>query len=247
MKTKILLMSAAIMAGSTFVSPGFALENTLDQKIKAEIKANLIEPDEVIAKYVEAVGGLDKVSKIKTSHVAMEADFQGMKIETILFADSDNSRLKQETRVMGEVQQKMILKDGKGFMEAGGQTQDLPEEMIAMIKTQTYVFPEPMYKELGIELSLRGTEEVEGEEANVLILALPNGMKTVEYYSTKSGLKLKTSSDAAGDMVYSDYKEVSGVLYPHTITMTSPMLPVPLETKIVKIELNKELSDEDFN
>ncbi|MCH7403060.1 outer membrane lipoprotein-sorting protein [Belliella kenyensis] len=247
MKIKILLMSTAFIVGSTFMHSVFAFERSLDENHKIEAKLTLLEPEEVIAKYVEAVGGLENVKKIKTSYVSMVADFQGMKIETILFADSENSRLKQETKVMGEVQQKMILKDGKGYMEAGGQSQDLPEEMLAMIKTQTYVFPEPMYKDLGIELSLRGTEQVDGEEANVMILTLPNGMKTVEYYSTKSGLKLKTSSDAAGDMIYSDYKEVSGVLYPHTITMNSPMLPVPLETKIVKIELNKELNDEDFN
>ena len=244
MKKPIFLLAAALLIGSGTKAESFVERKITQPNIIAHVE---LDPDEVIAKYIQAVGGIDKISKVKSAYVLTEADFQGTVIETIVKSDSENGRLKQETKVMGQVQQKMILKDGKGFVEMGGQTQDLPKEMFELSKSQMYVFPEPHYKELGLSMELRGTEKVEGEDSNVLILTLSNGMKTVEYYSVKSGLKLKSSSDAAGDILYSDYKEVAGVLYPHTITVVSPMLPFPLESKIKSIEFNKAFSEADFN
>ncbi len=245
MRNNTLILLICFLIGGHEV---FAKNLSIKYVDRAEKEASsLTDPEEVIANYIKAIGGLEMVSKIKSAYVLMAADFQGMEIETLSMSDSDNARMKQETKVMGQVQQRMILKDGKGLMEVAGQTQDLPQEMLEVVKSQLYVFPEPHYKDLGITMELRGTEKVEGEEAHVLILTMANGMKTVEYYSVSSGLKLKTSSDAAGDMVFADYKEVSGILYPHTMTMTSPMLPVPLETKIQKIEFNKVFSESDFN
>ncbi|MFN3803350.1 peptidase, M16 family protein [Belliella pelovolcani] len=244
MKKPIFLLAAALLIGSGAKAEPFNEKEIVQPSV---IMLAELDPDEVIAKYIQAVGGMDKISKVKSAYVLTEADFQGTMIETTVKSDSENGRLKQETKVMGQVQQRMILKDGKGFAEMGGQKQELPDEMFELSKSQMYVFPEPHYKALGLSMELRGTEKVEGEEANVLVLTLSNGMKTVEYYSVSSGLKLKSSSDAAGDIIYSDYKDVEGVLYPHTITVVSPMLPFPLESKIKSIEFNKVFSDADFN
>ncbi|MCH7413276.1 peptidase, M16 family protein [Belliella sp. R4-6] len=243
MKFKLLIipvLALGIYQGSVASSlVSFKYENT-------EFLALENDPQTVIANYINAIGGQENVDKIRNVYMMAEADFQGAKIEMLTISDSENVRMKQQVSAMGNVQQKTILVDGKCTMTVMGQEQPVPEEMISSLVLQVYIFPETRYEELGIELELRGTEEVNGEEAHVLVVNLPNGMKTLEYFSVKSGLKLKTSSDAAGDITYTDYQEIEGVLIPQTATIQSPMLPFALETKFTTIEFNRELTDEDF-
>lgn len=205
------------------------------------------DPSTIIANYIKAVGGKDNVAKIKNSTMIMEASFQGAALIMKTIADSENSRMVQETSFMGNVASKTILKDGKAKVIAMGQEQDIPAEMAEYLKVQTYVFPEEKYESLGYSLELQGTEKIEGEEAHKLIITAPNGMKTVEYYSIGSGLKLRTSSEATGDISYADYQEKDGVKIPMKLTVKSPMLPVELETIVKEVKFNTELKDSDFN
>jgi hypothetical protein len=204
------------------------------------------DPSTVIENYIKAVGGKANVDKIKNSVLVMEADFQGTAITIRGISDQVNGRMLQETSVMGNVAQKTVLVDGKGKMSAMGQEQELTEEMISMLKAQTYVFPEMHYKDLGYVMEVQGTEKIEEEEAYKLIITASNGMKTAEYYSVASGLKLRTSSDATGEITYLDYSEIEGVKVPTRLSIKNPMLPVALEAKIISIKFNQELTDEDF-
>lgn len=225
-----------------------AVSNTLtiSNQSNTEISELVNDPKTILANYIQAIGGQANVDKIRNAYLLAEAEFQGTKIEMLSISDAENVRMKQQTSVMGNVQQKTILLDGKCTMTVMGQVQPIPEEMLSTISLQAYMFPETKYEELGIELELRGTEDVDGEEAYAIVLNLPNGMKTMEYYSVSSSLKIKTSSDAAGDITYSDYQETDGVLVPRTMVIQSPMIPFPLETKFVSVEFNKDLTVEDF-
>ncbi|RZS98430.1 peptidase, M16 family protein [Cecembia calidifontis] len=204
------------------------------------------DPQEVISRYIDAIGGKDKVAKIKNSVMFMEAEVQGMKIEIKGIADQENERFVQETSVMGNVASRTVLANGKGKMVAMGQEQQIPDEMISLMKTQTYVFPEDHYRDLGFTLELQGTEDIEGEQAHKLIITAPNGIKTVEYYSVRTNLKLRTSSEATGDITYSDYQEVDGVKIPKRMTIKNPMMPMALEAKVISIHFNQPLSDDEF-
>jgi hypothetical protein len=212
------------------------------------ISENFMEndPETIIANYIKAVGGKDNVAKIKNSVMVMEAQFQGAEIIIKGISDMENGRLLQETSVMGNVAQKTVMSNGKASMSVMGQEQELGEDMVQLLKAQTYVFPEEHYLELGYGLELQGTEEINGETSNKLIITAPNGMKTVEYYSQRSGLKLRTSSEATGDVNYSNYEKIEGVMFPMNLSIQNPMLPVALEAKVVSIKFNQQLSDEDF-
>lgn len=244
MKKKKLLIPALAMfvfcGQVSFVHAGLPVSN------ESEIILEENDPNQVLARYIQAVGGKENVAKIKNSVMTMEAELQGMTILIKGISDQENGRLVQETSVMGNVASKTILANGKGKMIAMGQEQELPEDMISLMKAQTYVFPEEHYEALGYQLELRGTEDVDGEEAHTLIVTAPNGMKTVEYYSVKSNLKLRTSSEASGDITYGNYQEIDGVKVPMTMTIKNPMMPMALEAKVTSMKFNQELSDEDF-
>lgn len=205
-----------------------------------------IDPQDVINKYITAVGGMANISKIKNATMVMEAEFQGAKITIKSISDQEKKRLVQETSFMGNVAQRTILADGKARVTAMGQEQVLSEEMVEMMTSQTFVFPEAHYQALGYSLKVVGDEEVNGESAHILEITAKNGMVTKEYYSKSSGLKLRTSSEATGDVNYGSYEKVEGVLVPKSISIKNPMLPVALEAKLVSIAFNTALSDEDF-
>ncbi|MDP2040922.1 MAG: peptidase, M16 family protein [Algoriphagus sp.] len=241
MKIKTLLVSAILIAG--FQSKLLA-EKGINNGDPIVIVEN--DPETIIANYIKAVGGEAKVKAIKNASMTAEANFQGQIIEIKTIADSENTRMMQSTAVGGNVMQKTLLVGGQAQMVMMGQVQELPEETAAMLKPQTYVFPEQFYDEMGFELEFLGTEEVDGQQANKIGITAPNGMVTNEFYSVESGLKLKTSSDATGEISYSDYQAVDGVLFPMMLTIKNPMLPVALEAKMISVKFNQTLSDSDF-
>lgn len=204
------------------------------------------DPVSIIAKYIIAVGGEEKIRSIKNASMTAEANFQGQIIEIKTIADSENTRLMQSTSIGGNVMQKTLLVNGKGQMVMMGQVQELPEETAALLKPQTYVYPEQFYQEMGFTLEFLGIEEIDGQQTNKIGITAPNGLVTNEFYAVESGLKIRTSSQATGDITYSDYQEVDGVLFPMLLTIKNPMLPVALEAKTISVKFNQALSDADF-
>ena len=241
MKIKILAVAALLVA--TTQGEVFAEKN-----IRGDDSIFRIEndPEVIIASYLKAVGGEEKIKSIKNASMTAEANFQGQVIEIKTISDSENTRLMQSTAVGGNVVQKTLLTGGKGQMVMMGQVQELPEETVAMLKPQTFVFPEQQYAALGFTIAFVNTEDLEGVQVNKLEITSPTGIVTHEFYSVESGLKLKTSSDAAGDISYSDYQEIEGIMFPMLLTIKNPMLPVALEAKIISVKFNQTLADTDF-
>ncbi len=200
----------------------------------------------VISNYLQALGGEEKIKSIKNASMTAEANFQGQTIEIKTISDAENGRLMQSTSVGGNVMQKTTLAGGKGQMLVMGQTQELPASAMGMLKSQTFLIPELYYEEIGFKTGYVGVEDVDGIQAHKLEVTSPEGIVINEYYSIETGLKLKSSSGNTGDVVYSDYQEVDGVKFPMLLTIKNPMLPVPLEAKIVSLKFNQTLADADF-
>ncbi|PZV76778.1 hypothetical protein CLV31_1228 [Algoriphagus aquaeductus] len=242
MNIKSLLVSALLISAiqGDLLAKGPNAENGIVQPLLEN------DPQTIISNYIKAVGGKEKVASIKNATMTGEASFMGQSITIKTVADSENERLLQSTSVGGNVMQQTVLMNGKAQIMAMGQVQEVPDELTAMIKTQTYVFPEPRYEEMGYELSYEGTEEIEEEVTHKIKISAPNGMVTFEYYSAESNLKIRTSSDATGDVTYSNYQEVDGVKFPMTLKIKNPMLPEALVTQMTSVKFNQALTEADF-
>lgn len=239
-------ITSFILAASLAFSSGVSIHASPLSCFPLESQHIEKDPSEIIEKYLAALGGKEKLGKIKNVSMTALANFQGQSIEIKSISDAENQRMMQSTSVSGNVMQKTLFVGGKAQVMVMGQVQELPEEMASLLKAQTYVFPEAYYQELGYELSSLGTEEMDGVEVEGIQITLPNGMVTNEYYSVETGLKYKTSSNASGDITYSEYQEVDGVFYPMMMTIKNPMLPVALQAKITSLKFNQNLSDSDF-
>jgi hypothetical protein len=205
-----------------------------------------ITAEEVIAEYIQAIGGEEKVRTIKSSKMESVAEIPGVKLNINYVYDENEQAFSNKIIAMGNVAIHTLIKDGKATVTAGGQTQELSDVQYEAAKMNMFIFPELHYEGLGYTITLEGINDVEGQNAYKIIISNPTGGKQINYYSVNSGLKIKSESVDAGEIFYSDYEEIEGVKFPMMSTLKSPMIPVPLEAKVEKLEFNGSVSAEDF-
>jgi zinc protease len=204
-----------------------------------------VTAEKVLEDYLKAIGGAAKVAEVKTAKITMDANVMGTPLSIAFVYDAENGRYGQKTSVAGNVMQKTTLADGKGTVSVQGQNIEMNEAQLAEARLNSYLFPEAVYQKNGYTLTLDGLKDVEGTPAYKVIIAAPSGAKLINYYAQESGLKIKYENPASGDTFYSNYQEKDGILLPMTWTIKSPMIPMPMEAKVTKMELNAPVSYED--
>lgn len=210
-----------------------------------------IEVEQIIAKYLEALGGALKLSKIEDVTQVMKASMQGLDLQITSIRKAPNMSF--ETVKAGDMEfQKQIFNGTHGIEVVQGQTKPLDEKRVQESIIESRIVPEMSYDELGVSLALTGLEKVGEEDSYVVEVHLPGGKKSYSYFSKDSGLKLKESTTLdtpqgtfTQSVEYQDYKEVDGVKFPHKATIS--MGPQRMEAEVVSIELNTGVSDEKFN
>ena len=223
---------------------GLALLLVMVQAVSyaATVKDTLVDktPQEIIKDYIKAIGGEEKISSIKTIVLVMEAEIQGMKIEIDTNRDMEGMRLMQQMVVDGNVIQKTVVKDNEG------QVKSLSADELETLKTNIYAFPELYYEEMGFTVNKGENATIKGEDAYTIIVTNSAGLESTEYFSVATGLKLKMVADVAGDVEFDEYQEVEGIMFPMKVTISNPMLPVPMETHVVSIQVNEPLDNSLF-
>lgn len=203
--------------------------------------------EKVLENYLNAIGGADKVSAIKSAKISMDANVMGTPLTIAFVYDTQNGRYGQKLSIAGNVMQKTSLANGKGSMSVQGNTIEMAPAQLAEAQLNSYLFPEAVYKSNGYTISLDGLKDVDGKPAYKVVIATPSGAKLINYYAQDSGLKIKYENPASGDTYYGDYQATNGVLLPMSWTIKSPQIPVPLEAKVTSLELNVPVTDADIN
>ena len=197
-------------------------------------------------KFLNAVGGMDKISKVNSTFSVAEATIQG--ISLIM---SSKSMAPNKTAViisgMGQVLSKSVFNGETGYIEQQGLRTEMDEKQLEKSRSNVIPFPE-----LGFandpEVSLTQIEVIDGKDAYVL----KKGDDTTIYYDVETGLKLKmmASVEAAGGQTieqtftFEDYKEIEGILFPFKMGMT--VGPQHFDFKVKEIRLNRDVVESDF-
>ena len=206
--------------------------------------------EKVISSYLEAIGGVSNLQKVKDFTHVRSASMQGMDLEITEIKKAPNMSL--ETVTAGAMEfQKMVFNGNQGLEVVQGQAQPLDEKKVDEAMIESRIFPELSYGELGAKLTLTGMEKVENQDSYVVEVELPTGKKSVMYFSAENGLKLKESvtvdtpqGTISQSVMYSDYQDVDGVRFPHKASIN--MGPQILEAQTTKIEINSGVSDDLF-
>jgi zinc protease len=223
--------------------------NRYTPEAKGELPAGL-NAEKVLADYIKAIGGEEKIRKVKDLKVVMGASIQGMDLEITNIMKSPDKLFSATT--MGTMELMKLVRNGES-LSITQQGRDIPMDDKAkkeLFLTQS-LFKEMDYKKNGIKTTLTGIEKVYGKDAYVIEIELPTGSKSLEYYDKESGLKIqevKTMDTPMGQMTqateFDDYKEVDGILYPHSIT--TPIGPQKLKATVKSVEINKGILDDIF-
>jgi hypothetical protein len=213
--------------------------------------------DDIIGKNNDAKGGLAKQKAVQSVRMTGRATV-GPGIEAPIVLELKRPK---SLRIDIAVQGMTITQayDGTvGWMlnPLSGRTdpESVPPEALRVMEEQADMDgPLIDYKSKGHAVELLGKEKVEGTDCYKLKVTLKNGDVRTIFIDTESNLEVKVDgrtmirgTEQVSDTLLGDWKDVGGILMPHSIDNGQPGAPMRQKITIDKIELNVPLEDARF-
>lgn len=212
-----------------------------------------VTAETVIADYIDAIGGKEKLMSVKSMKTMAGMDMMGQSA-SITIQQQDNNKMSMVVSMNGMNMQEMKVNGDEASAGGMGQSQTMSKGDPGFddLASQAIMFNQLNYMDEGYTLELKGIEDVNGEKAYKISVENPAGKKTTEFYSVTSGLALKTLAVTEGPQgsqtittELKDYKEVDGIMLPHTM-VTIGAAPFPLEMKVSAYEVNPSIPATEF-
>ncbi len=210
---------------------------------ESEIPEGIVVND-VLNKYIEVIGGKEKLEGIESYALLAEAEMQGMKLNLEIKKTTKNQFM-QDIKMGGNSMSLQVLNGEKGYMLMQGQRKEMSAEELKKVKEESILFPELNY--LDSDVSLEGVENIDGKKAYKIKVSEEKTM----LYDLESGLlsQVVTNTEMGGQTMtstisYGDYREVSGIQFPFTISQT--IGPQKLDFTVTEMKVNEGVSDADF-
>lgn len=193
----------------------------------------------VADKYINAIGGAAALQKITSISSDATTKVQGMDM-SMKMIQGKGGKMAMNVSMMGNTVQKIVFDGKDGYMEAQGKKAPLNDKQKADMSKDVELFPELAFAK-SPEYKLAGIEKYNNEDSYVI-----KGAKETYYYSVKTGLKTGEVKAGEGGSIptsYADYKDVSGVKLPFTITQNMGGMDINLTVQSYQINQAK---DSDF-
>lgn len=197
----------------------------------------------VVDKYINAIGGKANLSKVSSYTTNASMSMQGQNLDFKIVKAQGGKEL-QTVSAGGMTVQKQVFDGKTGYSEQMGQKVEMTKEEIADNLKNTELFEELGFAK-SADYKLAGIEKINGEDS----YAIKAGDKAY-YYSVKTGLKtgetetVKTQGQTfTVPTTFADYKDVSGVKMPYTITVNQ--MGMEMVMKVKSYEIN-QAKDSDF-
>lgn len=207
--------------------------------------------DEIIAKYLQAIGGKDQISKINSLYIEGNMEVMGMSgpMKTTTLSGKG---YKQEMEIMGSVRT-TCFNDKAGWSISSGSAEAMPEAQYNAGKGQIFIgAPFVFYAEKGYKAELLGNEAVESVNAYKIKLTAPDSTSVIYYFDPATGYLIKTvqQSEMQGQMVestitYSDYRQTDGYTQPYKM-VTNYAGMIDITNTVTKVEVNKAIDESVF-
>lgn len=197
----------------------------------------------VVDKYINAIGGKANLSKVSSYTTNASMSMQGQNLDFKIVKAQGGKEL-QTVSAGGMTVQKQVFDGKTGYSEQMGQKVEMTKEEIADNLKNTELFEELGFAK-SADYKLAGIEKINGEDS----YAIKAGDKAY-YYSVKTGLKTGETETVSAQgqtftvpTTFADYKDVSGVKMPYTITVNQ--MGMEMVMKVKSYEIN-QAKDSDF-
>ncbi|MFC2151311.1 M16 family metallopeptidase [Bacteroidota bacterium] len=222
--------------------------NPVKEETKKELPEGLTAVI-IIEKYIEAIGGKDRLEEIQDITMVATTNMNGMEIKQKTYKKAPN-KYAMVMSMNGNVMMQQAFNGERGIMKGFQGEQEIVGEDLENLKIDAALNAEIKYKELGVEVSLEAIEMVSESDAYKLKIVNPTGQTTFDYFDLNSGLKVQSKQTIVapqGEFTqmqnYSDYQEVEGVKFPFLVKISGVQ---NMELKVDSISINTDLSDELF-
>jgi hypothetical protein len=214
--------------------------------------------DEILAKYVKTVGGMEKIQSVKslrrTGKVIAGGGFEIPIIEenkrpNLVRQDIMIQGLTGSNAYDGKTGWKIAPWQGKKDAEAMGEG-----ELKSIIDSSDFDGPLVNYKQKGNKVEYAGMDEVEGTDTYKLKVTMANGEVRYYYMDTDYYVPIKIDTkrmirgaEIEFETVLGDYKEVDGWYIPYSLEIGAKGNPFKQKVAYEKIEANVAIDDGRFS
>lgn len=213
--------------------------------------------DEIVAKYVQARGGIKKIRSVQslreTGRVASGSRPEAMVVRELKRPNRTRFEITQQgvTGVFvsnGTTGWKMSPFDGDTEPKA------LPPEAVAEAVEQADIEgPLVDWKAKGHTIELVGRETIGQHIAYKIKMTLKSGAVRFEYIDIKSFYRVRAESTrtlrgakAKVTMTFDDYQKSSGMAFPHLVQVETEGRPETMRVVVEKVEVNPAIDDARF-
>jgi outer membrane lipoprotein-sorting protein len=213
--------------------------------------------DDIIAKNVQARGGMDKLKSVKTIRTTATMTMgPGMEAPGVMVQKRpEMARLEFTIQGLTAVQAYDGSKAWQIMPFMGKKDAELMsgDESKEMEETADLDGPLVDYKAKGNTVELLGKEKIEGTDAYKIKVTLKNGDVQTEYIDADSFLEIKEETkrmvrgtEREFESSIGDYKEVDGIIFPFAVESGIKGTDQKQKITISKIELNVPAEDSLF-
>lgn len=218
----------------------------------ASLAATAQTADELIAKSIDARGGKDKITAVKTLRMSGKMALpQGMEAPFTAELARPN-KMRRDFTIQG-MTGSMAYDGTSGWalMPFMGKKEAEPlsgDDLKALEDEADFDGPLFDYKEKGHQVELVGKEDVDGSPAYKLKVTKKNGDVEYHYLDAEQYLEVKVEGkqkvrgqEVEGVSKLGNYKEVGGLIFPFSIESMQKGAPGGMVITIDKIEVNPDV------
>ncbi len=214
--------------------------------------------DDILAKNFEAKGGLAKIRAVQSMRITGKIGLGPGMDAPMVIEQKRGDKLRMDITFQGMILTPTALNGSTGWklmpIQGNPNAEPLsPEEMKDALEQADIDGFLVDYKTKGHTIDYLGKEKVEGTDAYKLKVTMKSGDVRTVYIDTDSNLEIKIESkttkrgaEVEGDTILGDYKEVEGLIVPHSIDGGQKGSPGRQVITITKVEINPKLDDARF-
>jgi outer membrane lipoprotein-sorting protein len=238
----------------TLICAGLVAAGIIPVAAQTVAPAAMPTVDEILDKYVQAMGGKDAIQKL-TSRVAkgtFELEQMPGDATTEIYQKAPNkSYTNTESASFGAYKRGFNGTVGwRDDPQAG--LSDITGAQLADMKRGADFYRDIKLKELYPKRTLKGKESVNGKDAYVVELTPTEGSGETWSFDADTGLAVRVQSQMEGDnglvevdISLGDYREVDGVKYPYLIHQSFGQLAFTI--KFTDVQQNVAIDDAKFD
>ena len=202
----------------------------------------------IIQKYIEAIGGREKLAKMEDRLTEMKGNVQNVEVGMTVYQKQPD-KFKQVIHA-GEVVQTILFSDDKGYLKINDEIKEILGTELTKLKNESTLNLLLNLDTNLIRISLLGIDTVEGKSAYKILLK-NSSLNWIHYYDVNTGFKIMDQKPVKAvqrtylqETYYSDFRPVDGIYFPFKIRQKLGQQEMDFE--VINIKINSGIDDSEF-